>query len=127
MGPEDSEVILILMNASRRGSMIFEIFSTKARKRNVFTELQAKCHGMSARDRGWRRRKKRSHKGACKIIMTRATFCSTEACEGIARRMFKVFGGQRSRESQCERIGGTSLVSNRIKDQQSAHCEASKK
>ena len=32
MGPEDSEVNLILMNASRRGSRIFEIFSTKEKR-----------------------------------------------------------------------------------------------
>ena len=58
MGPEDSEVNLryILMFASRRGSRIFEVFSTKQRK--VSTQLQAKSDGMSARDRGWRRRRK---------------------------------------------------------------------
>ena len=52
MGPENSEVNLMysLTQASRKGSNIFEIFSTK--KRKVGTQLQAKCDGMSTRDRG---------------------------------------------------------------------------
>ena len=48
---------------------------------------------------------------------TLTTFAGPRHVKGFARRMLKVFGGQQSRESQHERIGGTSLVSQRIKDQ----------
>ena len=56
MSPEDSEVHLrkILMNASRRSSNIFEILSTKERKKEGSTLLQAKCDWSNARDRGKR-------------------------------------------------------------------------
>ena len=50
--------------------------------------------------------------------------CWTEACEGIARRMLKYLD---YRDSQHKRIGGTCLVSKRIKNQCCAHCEACKK
>ena len=45
--------------------------------------------GMSARDRGWRRRRKRGHKGSVQDDTDKGDVCWTEACEGIARRMLK--------------------------------------
>ena len=81
MGPEDSEVDLryTLMNASRRAAGFSRYF---ARKRKVSTQLQAKCVGMCARDRGWRRRRKRSHKGARKMRTTKATFAGPRRVKG---------------------------------------------
>ena len=81
IGPEDSEGDLryVLMNASRRGSWIFEI---SARKRKVGTLLQAKCDGMRVTDRGWRRRRKRGHQGACRMRMTAATVAGPRHVKG---------------------------------------------
>ena len=79
---------------------------------------------MSPRDTGWRRRRKRGHTGACKMIMTKATFAGlsrTEACEGIARRMLKSL-----EDSKVAKVNIRELVE-QVKDQYCARCEASKK
>ena len=83
MGPEDSEVNLryILTHASRRGSRIFEIFSTKEKSGRLaaskvrWDEYQ--------RDRGWRRRRKRGHKEACKVRTTKEIFAEPRRVKGL--------------------------------------------
>ena len=103
---------------------MFEIFSTKEKSEHLvastvrWDERQGQWVAQAQEERSQRSEQDEHDKG---------DLCWTEACEGIERRLLKLFGGQRSRESQHKRTDGTSLVSKRIEDQHRAHCEASKK
>ena len=111
MGPEDSEVNprYLLMNASRRGSRIFEIFSTKEKNEHLVArkvrwdepERERVAQAQAQEERSQRSVQDENAKG---------DLCWTEACEGIVRRMLKFLEDRGSR-GQHERTGGTSLVS----------------
>ena len=74
------------MNASRRSSRIFEIFSTKEKREHLvaskmrWDERQSQRMAQAQEERSQRSVQDDNDKG---------DLCWTEACEGIARRMFK--------------------------------------
>ena len=124
MGPEDSEVNVryVLMNASRSSSRIFEIFSTKEKSEHSgasevrWDERQRQRVAQAQEERSPRSVQDENDKG---------DLCWSEACEGIARRMFMFL-----EDGEAVKVSIRELeeqVSKRIKDQCCAHCEASKK
>ena len=88
LGPEDSEVNLryILRNASRRAGFL----KSSIRKRKVSTWSQAKCDGMSVRDRGWRRKKEQG--GMCKKLTMRSITIGQRPVNGLQENV-EGFGG----------------------------------
>ena len=86
MSPEDSEVnmMCILTQASRRGSRIFEIFST-CRRSDHFVASRNRWVNFQKKKVEQQERLQRSAKKDC----DQGDPCWTEACEGIARKMLK--------------------------------------
>ena len=112
-----------MMNASRRSRRDFS--RSSARKRKVSTWLQAKCDGMSARDRVAQAQEERSQRGV-HGENDKGDFCWTGACEGIARRMLKFL-----EDSEAAKVSVRDLEEQVLSPNESriyiAHCEASKK
>ena len=96
-----------MKHASRRGSRILEIFSTKEKSE----------HKVASKVRWEERQRQRvvQEESARRSVQDgndNGKLCWTEACEGIAMKIVKVSGGQRCHECQHKKTEGTSLVSN---------------